>query len=203
MSQQAHHRRTAGRLSLLPLALSPLLLAVKCEPTVDEAGAAVLLTAPVALGVTALLLWGLTALYRPAFPALGVRWRPVGLALAAWTAVALVVALPIALREEVWPWVPMAHGTYGACVVAWSMIVWRIWLHRRPGDAFVGAPLYVHLLLTLPALPMTQAGALPSLGDDVWGVFVMAWVFTGFLGIPAGVLLLAFLAEGAWRRHRG
>lgn len=195
-------RRGPGRLPLLALGLSPLLLALKCEPTVDEAGAAVLLTAPVALGVTALVLWGLSALYGPVVPALAVRWRPVGLGLVGWVLVALVVALPISLRDDVWTWVPMALGTYGACVLAWSTIFWRVWVHRRPSDAFVGAPLYVHLILTLPALPMTHAGALPSFGDHVWGVFVLAWVFTGFLGIPAGVLLLLLLAEGAWRRRR-
>lgn len=183
-------------------ALSPLLVAAKCSPTIEETGAAVLVTAPVALGITALVLWGLSALFRPAVPALTVRWRPVRLALVAWLVVGLLGALPIALRADVWTWVPIAHMTYGACVLVWSLLVWRIWVRIRPADAFAVALLSVHPLITIPALPMLMARAVPSLGDDVWGPFVIAWVYTGFLGIPAGVVLLVLVAEGAVRRRR-
>ncbi|MBM4369830.1 MAG: hypothetical protein FJ102_26710 [Deltaproteobacteria bacterium] len=194
--------RTRHRGLLLAIGLSPLLLGGKCSPSLEEAGAAVLLTAPVALGVTALVLWGLSTLFRPAVPALAVRWRPVRLAVLAWLAVGLVVALPIAPRAFVWTWVPMAHATYGACVLAWSLLVWRIWIRKRPADAFVGAPLYVHLLLTLPALPMSQMRHVPSPDGGVWEPVMMTWVFTGFLGIPAGVVLLVLIAEGVVRRRR-
>lgn len=189
-------------LRLLAAGLSPLLLAAKCNPTVEEAGAAVLLTAPVALGVTALVLWGLSVLFSPAMPALEVPWRPLRLMLVGWLGMALVGALPVALRTDVWTWVPMAHMTYGASVLVWCLLVWRIWVRIRPAGAFMGTLTYGYQLVTLPALLMVVAGRVPSFGDDPWTPVFVFWVYTGLVGIPAGVVLLVLVAEGVVRRRR-
>lgn len=193
---------SSRRGALLGLGLSPFLLAAQCGPTTEEAGAVVLLIAPLVLLATALVLWGLTALWAPVLPGLAVRWRPLGHGLLVWTAVTLVVALPLSNKGGVVDWAGIAFATYGAASLAWTLLLWRLWIHGGPADAFHRPALIVHAIVTLPALPMALSGATaePFAGPAM--LPTTFWLYTGWLGIPAGVILLALLIEGGVRRAR-
>ncbi len=193
----------------MPFVLVAIVLALlfhggSCMPGDPESGAGVLLATPFFTLVNLAILRGLLALWRAARPELGMRWLP-GLC-AVWGSFVLGLAAAVylgvrqdgALLEEVFGLGAFAFCLVGGLHLGVTLLVWRLWLWRRPASAFTWAWL-PPLLLVLPAIPMA-AGV-----TDDWmdGPMAFVWIVGGFFGVWAGVLfLIGFLIEAGVRRAR-
>lgn len=183
------------------LLLAPLLVAAQCGPTREQVGGAVLLAAPVAFLFMALVLRGLTALFRPVMGP-DARWRPVIGGLAVWLLLTAVVALPVSMRVDAFDWFPTALVSYGATVAAAVLLTWRVWVAVRPQSAFHGALLWAHAVMTLPAIPLALMAHEGPQQDQLTDFLITVWVLGGYLGAVGGTILLVLLIEGVVRRQR-
>src|SRR5262249_14287836 len=98
--------------------------AAACGPTPAQTGGAVLLVAPVAMVVAALLVRLIVFLWRPV-EALPLSSRPALVA----ALVCLVAGVLIATRiDGIGEWLPLALALFGTSYLAVALVSWRIWL---------------------------------------------------------------------------
>jgi len=169
---------------------------VQCGPTAQEVGTTVLVSAPIVHAITMAVLWGLCALWRRREPQLRFPWRPhVGI-------VAGLGVLGLAWAEAIEPELILAAvWIFGTAYLAVTLFTWRIWFAiRRDGRAFL-LPSLVAIVLTLgPALALATG----RYEDHITAIDValLGWSLVGGWGVTPAALLLAWLAEGWWKRRR-
>ncbi len=186
--------------SRLLLLLAPAVAATgsrgcSCGPTPTEVGRAIVVASPLVLVVAAGLLALLAALWR--------RRRPTAQAptSAVWLLGApLVLGAALCLLAHRWSpwgigWTAAALSLYGSSQVALALLVWRLWLIRRPESAATGALLVATGLFVLPAAALALGARSRALAELV----IAGCLWGGVLAIP---LLVGLLVE-AWLRTQG
>lgn len=129
-------------------------MAQKCGPSSEEAGAAVIMSAPLAFLATGLLLSIVTVAWRAVGPPVAAEWRGWWRVLAVAVGVAVVMA--IAGPSGAYEWVGFAFLVYGSFVCAYSLIGWRV-MKADPASVWKATGV-VLLLSTAPAVPMLLGG---------------------------------------------
>jgi hypothetical protein len=181
-----------GSRGLLGFLALPLVSA--CGPTPEQSGAAVLLVAPVAIGVTALIVRLFVWLWRPV-ERLPISSRPALFAAAGGA----VIGVPLALCVDgVGELLLIALALFGTSYLAIALVFWRIWLALDRASASTWSFVPVASLLVAPALPL----ALGLVGADFADFVSIVWVFPGYLGIVPLVLIAALTVEVLVRRGR-
>lgn len=178
----------------LLLGLAPLLLASSCGPDAHQAGAAVLMSAPLAFASLGLLMWSVVALWRRFVGPLDVAWRGWWITLAVTVILGVEALLGGPARS--FDWIGAAWAIYGGFFATLSLIFWRIAL-RQPAAVW-GVPLAVSVLGLLPAYVMRFGSG----ADD----FIAVWIVgSGYLwGAPIvyGLLLIEIAVRARRRRPR-
>jgi hypothetical protein len=169
--------------------------AMRCGPTPEEAGSAVLMASPLVLGFGLLLVWVLWQLWRRVQPDLPLDVRPGRWTLAAVSALA-VVGLATG-GEKAFEWVGLALWLFGASYVALTLVTLRIWLHLRRETAFTWAAVPPILLMVAPALVLCT-----GLAGGLMDASMALWMYPGFGGWIASPLFLLLLLEAALRGRR-
>ena len=191
------------------------LLLSGCGPSDEEAARAVMMATPLVylagMGIMALMLF----LWRKLEPRLGINWRPVvlGLALACVIGLLSIVGVtpgPPAANSGVTTtngipgvveWVGFAIILYGTSYLSLLLVIWRIWLWRRPATAFTWAwtPVLFVMLAPCPMILSSDkdGAAMNFFSEAAPGL----WAFPGLVGMVTGPLLLLALIE-VWVRIR-
>jgi hypothetical protein len=180
--------------------MAPLLIAlaganeIRCGPTAEEAGAAVLVASPLVLAAGLLLVWILWRLWRRVLPDVPMDLRPGRWGLAA-LAVLAVIGIVVGGRS-LSEWAGLALWLFGSSYVTLMLVTLRIWLRVRSETAFTWAALPPMGLMVLPALVLCT-----GLADGLLDASTALWMAPGYGGWIPGLLLLALLLE-AWLRGR-
>ena len=176
-----------------PFILSFLFLAAGCGPTPEQAGGVVLLVAPVAMVVAALLVRFLVWLWRPA-ERLPLSSRPALIAALACLALGAGAAFRI---DGLGEYFLIALALFGTSYLAIALVAWRIWMAFDRASASTWSFVPVASLLIAPALPL----ALGLAGEDFVDVVAIAWVYPGYFGLVPFCVLVALAAEAVARRR--
>ena len=178
------------------LTLGAFVLYIRCGPLAVEAGRGLLLSAPVILLVTALVLALLLRLWRRRLPDLRFPTRALLVTGLVQLAAGLMVLWP-AIADNHMRWAGMGLWLFGCSYLSVTLVAWRLLLHLRPRAATTWAPLSVMAFYWLPAIPLNAEWLPDSVARAMEGV----WVVPGFFGLVTGPLLLGLLVE-AWLRNR-
>lgn len=180
---------------LMLAALVPFLFGARCGPSPKEAGGAVLIAAPGAVLVGALLLFALWHLHGRVGPQPPWSWRPHLVALGLTLGGALTAAVGLADTRAM-SWVGAALWLYGCSYLVLLLVSWRIWLFISPPTAYGWAWIPVTLAQLVPAI-LAAAGAIA----DHWSSAL--WVWPGYFGIAlSGVLIIVLIEPLARARRR-
>jgi len=183
-----------------------------CGPTEAEAGRAVMLATPVALGaflgLMQLFLW----LWRKNKPELTMDLKPILIALGITGFGALWALLGAAYEVQqianttyngfagVMEWVPAALLGYGPTYLVFALLTWRIWLWLGPGTAFGWSYLPALVALWIPCPVM--ASGLTENWLEFWSG---AWIYPGCLGavtLPVLIVLVLEIVIRNWLAKR-
>lgn len=175
-------------------ALMPFLLGARCGPSPQEAGGAVLVAAPGAMLVGALLLFALWHLHTRVAPQPPWSWRPHLVALGLTLVGALTTAVALADTRAMF-WVGAALWLYGCSYLALLLATWRIWLFIAPSTAYGWAWIPVALAQLVPAI----LAATGTIGDH-WSTAL--WIWPGYFGIALTGVLIVVLIEPLVRARR-
>jgi uncharacterized membrane protein len=200
--------------NLIVFATASLLLS-GCGPSQEESARAVMMATPVVylagMGIMALMLF----LWRKLEPRLGINWNPVLLGLALACVIGLLSIVGVTNDPPntqgrtatdgipgVVEWVGFAIVFYGTSYLSVLLVIWRIWLWRRPATAFTWAWTPVLFVMMAPCPAMIMSTGEHSVAMHYFseaGRFF--WTFPGFIGMVTGPLLLLALIE-VWVRIR-
>lgn len=197
--------------------LGGILLTSCHEPSNEDIGRMVLVSAPLWFLMGWLALGLLLNLWRPVMDErrdeLRVSWRPSQLAgliliLAALFGAAsmtpagwdfFLVGVP-AENHRSGPYWP-ALLVLGLGYVTVALVTWRIWFALRKGPSFTWALISVLALYWLPALTLALERVVTDIGRQiVWG-YLYATV-PGYFGIPTALVFLGLVVEALRTRRR-
>ncbi len=168
-----------------------------CGPTPQEVGSAVLLTAPIALLASFVLLGLLSRAFGDDSP----KGRGLGRTRLVQLCVTIALALsqiPSALSTNVDQYLPIVLGLFGSSFLGIVLVCWRVWHAVDPAGARTWAPLPAIALQLLPAI-LLSTGWLNHFEEADLMIGVL-YFFPGCEGVVPAALLIVLLGEAlVWR----
>jgi len=170
------------------------MLGGECSPSSAEAAGAVLAASPIAYigGLIAVLL--LRWIWQPLSGPLPIREK--ALFFAFFLLLGLAGLGNLAQPKGVSEWLGIAVIAFGPSYISLLLVVWRIWIWKKPETACTWAPLSVMAVMLLPA-PYLLTDPPKEMGEPF---ISFLWLMPGMFGYVSGPLFVALVGEVFVRR---